>query len=148
VKRLLLVGTTAVALTLPQQAETTHKREPCAAHSIDFCERTVNHYSGEVRRLRKLASRRVAPSYLQLIRVASVVYRVDRATLERKARCESVNFTDFYNEGSRASGVFQFLPSTWAGTPFAGFSIFSPVANVFAGAWMHAHGRGGEWVCR
>lgn len=102
----------------------------------------------EIRRLRRLVTRQQSPTILHSIRVAATVYGVDRATLERKARCESVNFTDFYNEGSRASGVMQFLPSTWATTPFARFSIFDHLANVMAGAWMHSVGRGGEWECR
>jgi len=86
--------------------------------------------------------------YPHLIRLAAIAYGYSSSTLERKARCESVNFTDFYNEDSHASGVFQFLPSTWRGTPYGRFNIFDPFANVLAGAWMHARGRGGEWVCR
>jgi hypothetical protein len=70
------------------------------------------------------------------------------ATLWRRARCESANFTDFYNDRSGATGVLQFLPSTWRTTPFARFSIASFYANALAGGWMHAHGRGGEWSCR
>jgi transglycosylase-like protein with SLT domain len=142
------LGLVVTALLLARPAAGTHRSEPCDEHSLGFCERTVNHYAGEVRRLRQLASRRISPGYRQLIRVASVVYRVPYSTLYSKAKCESVNFTDFYNESSGASGVMQFLPSTFRSTPFSSFSIFNPVANVFAGAWMHARGRGGEWECR
>lgn len=101
-----------------------------------------------IRRLRRTLRQRWEPRYEHLIALAAAAYGVDRATLERKARCESVNFTDFYNESSGASNVFQFLPSTWRTTPFARFSIFDPVAAALAGAWMHDVGRGGEWVCR
>lgn len=68
-------------------------------------------------------------------------------TLWRRARCESGLSPTAHNP-SGASGLLQFLPSTWATTPFARFSIWSPYANAFAGAWMIAHGRGGEWVCQ
>ncbi len=68
-------------------------------------------------------------------------------TLWRKARCESKLDPRAQNP-SDASGLFQFLPSTWATTPFAGFSIWSPYANALAAGWMHAQGRGSEWVCR
>ena len=47
-----------------------------------------------------------------------------------------------------SSGLYQFLPSTWASTPYAGFRVDSPYANALAAGWMHAHGRGGEWSCR
>lgn len=86
--------------------------------------------------------------YPRLIQIAAKVYGVSGSMLERKARCESGNFTDFYNEKSQASNVMQFLPSTWATTPFGRFYIFDPFAAVLAGAWMHSVGRGGEWECR
>lgn len=99
-----------------------------------------------VRRLRREVLRRW--DYPKLIAIAATVYQVDRRTLERKARCESGNFTDFVNETSGARDVFQFLPSTWQTTPFARYSINNPFAAVLAGAWMHRQGRGGEWDCQ
>lgn len=105
------------------------------------------HYRGvRIRRLRRELLRKW--DYPDMIAIAATAYGVDAATLERKARCESANFTDFYNESSGASNVMQFLPSTWATTPYARFSIWNPFAAVLAGAWMHKAGRGGEWVCR
>jgi len=52
------------------------------------------------------------------------------------------------NPSSTATGLYQFLTSTYASTPFgrAGFSIFSPYAQSLAAGWMHAHGRGCEWA--
>jgi hypothetical protein len=85
------------------------------------------------------------PSVSEAINLASVVYGYG-ATLWRKARCES-RLNPWAKNGSEASGLFQFLPSTWATTPFAGFSVWSPYANALAAGWMHARGRGGEWVC-
>jgi hypothetical protein len=68
-------------------------------------------------------------------------------TLWRKARCES-GLSSSARNPSGASGLFQFLPSTWATTPFARLSIWSPYASALAAGWMHQRGRGGEWVCR
>lgn len=68
--------------------------------------------------------------------------------LWRIARCESGLDARIVNAGSGSSGLFQFLPSTWATTPFGSFSIWSPYASALAAGWMVTHGRGGEWVCR
>lgn len=52
------------------------------------------------------------------------------------------------NKYSTASGLFQFLTSTFASTPYgkAGMSIWSPCASALAAGWMHENGRGGEWA--
>lgn len=90
------------------------------------------------------------PTVLEAISLAAVAYRVPYSTLWRKARCETGGTFSPYskNRHSTASGLFQFLTSTWASTPFAGFSIWDPYANALAAGWMHANGRGGEWVCQ
>ncbi len=55
-------------------------------------------------------------------------------------RCESNGDPDAYNPYSGASGLFQFLPSTWATTaPKAGYPDASPFdaeANVASAAWL------------
>ena len=48
------------------------------------------------------------------------------------------------NPTSTASGLGQFIDSTWASTPFARFSVFSTYANAMAIAWEVA--RGGSYV--
>lgn len=52
------------------------------------------------------------------------------------------------NRTSTASGLYQFLTSTFASTPYgrAGMSIWSPCASSLAAGWMHANGRGREWA--
>lgn len=66
----------------------------------------------------------------------------------RVAQCESgldpYNVTPPYS----ASGLFQFLPGTWASTPYANDDIFDPVASANATGWMWSVGRRGEWVCQ
>jgi hypothetical protein len=72
------------------------------------------------------------------------------AELWRKARCETGGTFDprAINPGSGAAGLFQFLPSTWASTPYRMFSMMSPYASALAAGWMHEQGRGGEWACQ
>jgi hypothetical protein len=54
--------------------------------------------------------------------------------------CESGGDTNAVNPYSGASGLFQFLPSTWATTaPNAGYggaSVFDPEANIASAAWL------------
>lgn len=64
--------------------------------------------------------------------------RVDQAL--RIIQCESLGDPNAYNPFSGASGLFQFLPSTWASTaPKAGFPDASPFdaeANIATAAWL------------
>ncbi len=66
------------------------------------------------------------------------------------ARCESGFNPAAINRGSNASGVFQFLPSTWRGTAYARSSPFNAWANVHAAYQVFV--RDGyswrEWVCK
>ena len=68
----------------------------------------------------------------------------------RVAFCESRHDPWAYNRWSGASGLFQFLPQTWAVTPQgrAGLSPFDPYANAAAAAWLFHHGGPGHWSCR
>jgi hypothetical protein len=73
-------------------------------------------------------------------------------------QCESRGDPDAYNPYSGASGLFQFLPSTWAATaPKAGFEgaePFNAVANIGTAAWLGQRyedlGQGfwKPWSCR
>lgn len=115
----------------------------------------------ELQRARRELRRRYEPSFEHYFTIAARTYAdglrrhgYTRADLERRGRCESLHFTDFYNEtpiynGEHAQGVMGFIPSTFATTPFAGLDVRNDhLANIMAGAWMHSVGRGGEWVCR
>ena len=74
-------------------------------------------------------------------------WSVSAGMLRRKAWCESRMNPLAVNAGSNASGLFQFLPSTWRTTPYRGRWIFSARYSSLAAAWMHHVGRGGEWAC-
>jgi soluble lytic murein transglycosylase-like protein len=66
----------------------------------------------------------------------------------RIAKCES-GYNPRAVNPSGATGLFQFMPSTFANTPpgKAGGSIWDPVAQSQAAAWMYSQGRQGEWQC-
>jgi len=65
-------------------------------------------------------------------------HRVEEAL--RIIDCESNGDPDAYNPYSGASGLFQFLPSTWATTSlragYSGASPFDPEANTASAAWL------------
>jgi hypothetical protein len=90
-----------------------------------------------------------SPHVVEAINLACATYGYC-STLWRKADCETGGTYSprSLNSSSSASGLFQFLPSTWRTTPYGRFSVFSPYANALAAGWMHVHGRGSEWECR
>ena len=87
----------------------------------------------------------------QIIRDAAAAQGANADQLLRVAYCESRYNPGAYN-ASGASGLFQFLPSTWAANSvragFAGASAFDPVAAANVAAWMFARGQSYQWVCR
>jgi len=74
------------------------------------------------------------------------------AAIEARLDCiqayESRGYAGAVNRSSGASGLFQFLPSTWRTTPQgrAGLSPFDAVAARNAARWMLNQGRAREWV--
>lgn len=83
-------------------------------------------------------------------------HRVEEAL--RIIDCESNGDPDAYNPYSGASGLFQFIPETWATTSsragYAGASPFDPEANVASAAWLaNEYQRQGQyywqaWNCK
>jgi hypothetical protein len=64
------------------------------------------------------------------------------------AYCESRYHPNSINTSSGASGLFQFMPGTWAGSPWHAQSPFDPVANAQAAAWLyHTYGPQ-RWTCQ
>ena len=96
---------------------------------------------------------RVAARWCAGGRVVSCVHRaalrwqVAYPMLRRKAWCESRMDPGAVNAQTGAMGLFQFLGSTWATTPYAGRSPWWAKWNALAAGWMHHVGRGGEWAC-
>ena len=65
----------------------------------------------------------------------------------RVAACESGYNPNAYNPGG-PSGVFQFMPGTFRGTPYGNQNIFDAAANVNAAAWYFKQHGGGAWACK
>jgi hypothetical protein len=64
------------------------------------------------------------------------------------AWCESRYHPNSVNSDSGASGLFQFLPSTWAFTPYSKYSPFNPQYNALAAAWLYHRSGPNQWVCQ
>ncbi len=84
---------------------------------------------------------------IEIIYAAADRYGQPRADMLRVARCESVLDPNAVNPAG-SYGLFQFVPSTWASTPFAGEDIFDAYASANAAGWMWSVGRRNEWVCQ
>ena len=84
---------------------------------------------------------------VQIIYAAADTYGQSGSAMLAVAQCESLLDPSATNAWSGAAGLFQFLPGTWATTPWAGDNMYDPVANANAAAWMWSVGRRGEWVC-
>ena len=85
---------------------------------------------------------------VDIIYAAADRYGQPREDMLRVATCESALDPNAVNASSGASGLFQFMPSTWQTTPYADQDIFDPTANANAAAWMWSVGRRGEWSCQ
>jgi Transglycosylase SLT domain len=65
----------------------------------------------------------------------------------RVANCESHYNPLAVNRSSGASGLFQFMPSTWNAN-FAGWNIWDPVAQAKAALVFYNAGRQSAWTCK
>jgi len=159
----LTLTTTGATRTKTADAKTTdwassakywHGAAVRQRHRADNLQRRLTLRVLQVRGLQRQlvgARRRVThnPDSLEAIRLASIAYGVSYGQMEAIARCETGGSFSRWskNRHSTASGLFQFLTGTFAGTPYGRESIWSPYANALAAGWMMAHGRRGEWVC-
>lgn len=88
----------------------------------------------------------------QIIVDAAARWGADPTQLLRVARCESGYNPNAYNARSGASGLFQFLASTWAANSvragYGGVSVFDAVANANTAAYMFARGQARQWSCK
>jgi len=66
----------------------------------------------------------------------------------RVAWCESRYHPNSVNSDSGATGLFQFMASTWSGTPWANYPRTDPVANAQAAAWLYNRYGPGRWTCQ
>lgn len=73
-------------------------------------------------------------------------WRVDIATMMRRARCESR--LDPGAKNGKYKGLFQFGDLLWSLTPYAQYSPYSAKWSSLAAAWGQAHGYASHWSCR
>jgi soluble lytic murein transglycosylase-like protein len=66
----------------------------------------------------------------------------------RVAKCESGYNPNAVNRSSGASGLFQFMPATWASLPQHNQSVFDPVANAQAAAVLYQRSGPNQWSCK
>ncbi|MDQ2952939.1 MAG: G5 domain-containing protein [Chloroflexota bacterium] len=87
-----------------------------------------------------------------IIRTAAETWGADPTQLLRVSFCESRYNPNAYNASSGASGLFQFLATTWAPNSvragYAGTSVFDPVANANTAAYMFSIGQARQWQCK
>jgi hypothetical protein len=107
----------------------------------------------EVRRVgTRPAAPAPAPAEIEvIIRAAAARWGADPTQLLRVAWCESRYNPLAYN-ASGASGLFQFMPRTWAANSvragYGGASVFDTVASANTAAYMFSIGQAGQWTCK
>jgi hypothetical protein len=108
--------------------------------------RDANARAVTVRRLRRTL--RHNPGISEAIRLATIAYPAfSQERAWQIVEHESMMTPDpahAKNPSSSASGLFQFLDSTWASTPYgkAGMSVWSPYASALAAGYLHQQGQG------
>lgn len=81
------------------------------------------------------------------IRRAALHWRVSFYLQLAIARCESgLRPWALNGGGSGSSGLMQFMPSTFATSPYRWHAILSAKWNALAGAWLLARAGTGPWV--
>ncbi len=135
-----------------RHASGVHARHLVSSVSVTVTYRgkTAKAWAHKYRQMWKLYTnaRRVlltSPTVTEAINLAGATYG-NTSTLWSLARCES-GLSPTARNASGSSGLMQFMPGTFAGTPFGRFSIWSPYASALAAGWMLQQGRRSEWVC-
>lgn len=143
--------------------ETTKGKRVYGCGLIRFDGHGAEWWAHEYRKLEKRAKRQARPTVDYALRLAAAAFGDGRAVkrpvtlaeLRAVVRCESGFDPYNVNASSGASGLFQFLASTWSGSwggqrfHAHGFSVFDPVANALAAAQtVSRDGDWGQWVCK
>jgi soluble lytic murein transglycosylase-like protein len=84
-------------------------------------------------------------SIVAIIEAAAARWGVSGAWMVSIAQCESGLRPTAYNPRGPYIGLFQFLPSTFAGN--GGTSIYDPYDQANIAAKMLAHGQAHQWSC-
>jgi hypothetical protein len=117
-----------------------------AKHTVQ-ARKDANARAGTIKRLKKTMAHNT--TIAECVKLATIAYPdFTEGRAWKIIGVESKGNPNAKNPHSTASGLFQFLTSTFASTPYgrAGMSIWSPCASALAAGWMHQNGRGGEWA--
>jgi hypothetical protein len=121
------------------------------AHRAVQARKNANARAMTIKRLKKTI--RITYSIKECVKLATIAYPAlteNRAWRiiggESHGNPNARNTKSIWN-GEHAAGLWQFIPSTFASTPYgkAGMSIWSPCASSLAAGYMHSVGRGNEW---
>jgi hypothetical protein len=85
---------------------------------------------------------------VDIIYEAADNYGQSREDMLRVARCESGLNPSAVGGGGAYYGLYQFVPSTFARTPYGQYNINDPWANANAAGWMWSQGKKSDWVCQ
>lgn len=85
---------------------------------------------------------------IDIIYEAAHNYGQNGDAMLRVARCESGLNPSAVGGGGAYHGLFQFVPSTFAKTPYGQYDIYDPWANANAASWMWSEGGKSAWVCQ
>lgn len=124
--------------------------DPWEAHGAEYWHWQLVKAERKVRALERKLKKRWQPTVHYSLRLASVVYGVPYRELEAVARCESNLRPWALNSSSGSAGLFQFIPTTWAGNRLGreGFSVYDPVAASLGAAYHVSRYGWGAWTCR
>ncbi len=159
-RHLMLVGAISfagaagvAAVALGNEDDPTPAPVPKAAETVPRGKfvKAVKGWQRERARADRLeATLRHDPSVKEAISLAAFTYGVDAGAMSRIAFCESRFDPNARNPTSTASGLFQFLTSTWAGNRYgaAGFSVWSPAASALGAAYHMSKYGDRAWACR
>jgi len=85
---------------------------------------------------------------LDIIHEAAMNYGQSPDDMVRVARCESGLDPYAVGGGGTYYGLYQFVPDTFANTPYGQYEITDAWANANAAAWMWSEGQKSSWVCQ
>jgi soluble lytic murein transglycosylase-like protein len=123
------------------------KRPACAAKAIAWQKHERARLTRELRRTRKHLRRIHTPTIREAAFLAGRALGVDPWALLRVGACES-HLDPYAANPSGALGWLQFMPKTWAHTPFAAFPRTNVFAEALAAAQIARVEGFAQWTCR
>jgi hypothetical protein len=135
----------------------TDARPSATCATVQGCRSEIARLNAAVnwqRSARRLLARQLRrihqPLVIEAAQLAARALHVDAGQMIRVSACETGGTFSPYsrNASSGALGAWQFLPSTWAHTPFARWSPTNPFAAALATAEIVQHEGWRQWSCK